>query len=175
MSGSDPAEWMVRHARAEELPLLGAIEDEAGSRFNAIPELAGVPEVSSRPEAFARAVAENQVWVAVADGAVIGFAYAEPVDGCSHLEEIDVLPAWGRRGVGRALIAAVIADARVRGLAGVTLTTFRDVSWNAPFYATLGFRVLDAAQLTPGLAAIVAEESVHGLPAALRVVMRLDL
>lgn len=175
MSRTDANAYVVRHARPEELPLLGPIEDEAALRFDTIPGLAGVPEVDSRPEAFARAIAEDQVWVAVADGAVIGFAYAEPVDGCAHLEEVDVLSAWGRRGVGRDLVAAVVADARARGMAGVTLTTFRDVPWNAPFYARLGFRVLDPAALTPGLAAIVAEESAHGLPAALRVVMRLDL
>ena len=32
----------------------------------------------------------------------------------------------------------------------VTLTTFRDVPWNAPFYTRLGFAMLDELTLPPG-------------------------
>lgn len=167
---SDP---VVRPARRDELPALPAIERAAGTRFDAVPELAGIPELASSPEELQEAHAAGLVWVAEAgDGVLIGFAHAYEVDGALHLEEIDVLPAWGGRGVGRALIAAVTAEARRRGLAAVTLTTFRDVAWNAPFYARLGFTVVAPSALSPGLAAIVAEEAAHGLPSALRVVMR---
>ena len=41
----------------------------------------------------------------------------------------------------------------------VTLTTFRDVPWNAPYYERLGFRTLAADEITPGLAAIRAHEA----------------
>src|SRR5690606_39828156 len=45
----------------------------------------------------------------------------------------------GRRGIGTALVGHVI-DVAARGLyPGVTLTTFRDVPFNAPFYARFGF------------------------------------
>ena len=178
MSDSGPSarvDYVVRLARADELPLLEAIEDEAGLRFDTIPELAGVPAVPSRPGAFERAFAYRQVFVAVVGETVVGFAYAEPIDGVCHLEEVDVLPAWGRRGIGRALVEAVVADARARGCPAVTLTTFRDVPWNAPFYARLGFRVLTPAELTRGLAEVVAHESARGLPASLRVVMRREV
>ena len=59
-----------------------------------------------------------------------------------------------------------------RGLAAVTLTTFRDVSWNAPFYARLGFRIVEPGSLSPGLVAVVQLEERRGLPAGLRVAMR---
>ena len=61
------------------------------------------------------------------------------------------------------------------GLRGVTLTTFRDVPWNAPFYRRLGFEVLDPEDLTPGLAAAFADEARRGLPVELRVVMALTV
>jgi len=171
-----PRGFAVRPAAADELGVLPAIEREAGGRFAAIASLADVPEVLMPPGALADALARGQVWVAVApNGTVVGFAYADLIDGAVHLEELDVLEAFGRRGLGRALVAAVIADARRRGLTAVTLTTFRDVPWNAPFYARLGFRILPADALTPGLTAIFALEAARGLPRELRVVMRCDL
>ena len=167
-------EWMIRRARAAELPRLREIEREAGARFDAIPALADVPEVLTPPAALDEACALDLIWVAaaVADDAPVGFAYADVLDGALQLEELDVLPAWGRRGIGRALVAAVVDEARARGLAAVTLTTFRDVPWNAPFYAALGFRVLAEAEISPGLAALLAMEARRGLPRALRVAMR---
>jgi ribosomal protein S18 acetylase RimI-like enzyme len=172
--------YVIRRAIAEELPTLVAIEHEAGLRFDDIPALAGLPEVTTPPGAFERAQRDGQVWVAVttsddsqvATATVVGFAYTDILEGALHLEELDVLPAWGRRGIGRALVETVVADARARMLSAVTLTTFRDVPWNAPFYARLGFRVLDSGELTPGLVKLFAHEEGRGLPRALRVVMR---
>jgi ribosomal protein S18 acetylase RimI-like enzyme len=169
--------WTIRPARLDELPALGAIEREAGRRFDDVAWLADVPELLAPIEALRAACDRDQVWVATStrDGALVGFAYVDVVDGAAHLQELDVLPSWGGRGIGRALIAAVFADATARGLAAVTLTTFRDVPWNGPFYARLGFRVVDRAALTPGLAAIMAHETSRGLPEERRVVMRCEL
>ncbi|MZD06511.1 GNAT family N-acetyltransferase, partial [Streptomyces sp. SID5785] len=55
------------------------------------------------------------------------------------------------------------------------LTTFRDVEWNAPYYARLGFRVLAEDEVTPGLARIRAAEAAHGLDRWPRVCMRREL
>jgi hypothetical protein len=57
----------------------------------------------------------------------------------------------------------------------VTLTTFRDIPWNAPFYARLGFHELTDCELTPALQARVVEEAAHGLPTEMRVVMRYEV
>ena len=56
-------------------------------------------------------------------------------------------PAFGQRGVGMALVQTVCAYAVAEQWAGVTLTTFRDMPWNAPFYERLGFEVMEAASL----------------------------
>ena len=64
------------------------------------------------------------------------------------------------------------AWARDRGYAEITLTTYRDIPWNGPFYASLGFKVLSAAELTPGLQERVKAEAGRGLNPERRVVMR---
>ncbi len=69
----------------------------------------------------------------------IGFVQVLEIDGYAHLEQLSVLPSHGRQGIGRQLVAAALDEARRRGYAQVTLRTFADVPWNAPFYASCGF------------------------------------
>lgn len=57
----------------------------------------------------------------------------------------------------------------------LTLTTFEHVPWNAPYYARLGFRILDDAEVTPGLRAIRQREAEIGLDRWPRVCMRRDI
>ncbi len=163
--------YTVRLARARELPLLPELEHRAGRRFDQIEALAGMPADLSPLEELEAAHAAGRVWVAADSGELIGFAYAAVVDDFCHLEELDVLPEHGRRGVGTALVDAVRDYAARAGFSGVSLTTFRDVPWNAPFYRRLGFEILDPGELTPGLAAAFAGEARRGLPVELRVVM----
>jgi hypothetical protein len=65
--------------------------------------------------------------------------------------------------------------AAARGDDAVTLSTFRDLGWNGPFYERLGFRVLGEVELTPGLAAVRAHEVDLGLDVDARVVMRREV
>jgi hypothetical protein len=58
-------------------------------------------------------------------------------------------------------------------MASITLTTFRDVPWNGPYYEKLGFDVVST--LTPALQALVDEQATWGLEPSLRVVMRRSL
>ena len=103
-----------------------------------------------------------------------GFACVDVVDGVAHLWQLAVDPPSTRRGIGTALVTAVCAWARHHGYGAVTLTTYRDVAWNRPFYAALGFGVID--DLTPGLIAIRAHERAIGDDdLGPRVTMRRDL
>jgi hypothetical protein len=70
-------------------------------------------------------------------------------------------------------MAAAIDWARRAGLAAVTLTTFRAIPWNAPFYRSLGFVVLTADTISERLAAILADETARGFED--RCAMRLAL
>jgi GNAT superfamily N-acetyltransferase len=53
----------------------------------------------------------------------------------------------------------------------VTLTTFRDVPWNMPFYERLGFREIPHDQLSARLRGVVHDETRRGLDPVRRVVM----
>ena len=112
--------------------------------------------------------------VFVAGDPPVGFVSVELLDGEAHIDQLSVLATHGGRGTGRALLDEAIRWARVEGLAGVTLTTFRDVPWNAPFYRRLGFEVV--TEPANGLAGRRADERSEGFDGfGPRVAMRLAL
>ena len=168
--------YVIEPAHTDDLAKLGQVEIAANALF-AGRGLAGVVANDSTSLAeLTHAQAAGLLWVArEPSGEPVGFALLELVDGAAHLEEMDVDPAHGRRGVGRALLDAVVEWARGAGHRAVTLTTFRDVPWNAPFYERAGFRALAPHELGPGLAAVVRDEAARGLDPAQRVAMRRDL
>ena len=53
----------------------------------------------------------------------------------------------------------------------LTLTTFRAVTWNLPFYARLGFVEIPRETLRPELAAVVSAEADRGFDSDTRAVM----
>ncbi|MBW4041415.1 MAG: GNAT family N-acetyltransferase [Acidobacteria bacterium] len=95
------------------------------------------------------------------DGPAIGFAHALEVGGAAHLEQLAVLRDAGRRGHGSALVRAALAEAGRRGHRRMTLRTYADVPWNAPFYAARGF--VESAPDTDLLRGLVAVEAGLGL------------
>jgi GNAT superfamily N-acetyltransferase len=114
-----------------------------------------------------------EVVLAAGDPAV-GFVSVRLLDGDAHIGQLSVVPEYGRRGIGRRLLDEAIGWARHQGLSGVTLTTFRDVPWNAPFYLRVGFEEL--VDLPPGLAAVRTDERERGFDAmGPRLAMRLAL
>ncbi len=76
-------------------------------------------------------------------GEPVGFAHLVHVEGLAHLAQLSVLPGRARRGLGSALVERALIEAWHDGFDTVSLTTYRDVAWNAPFYARLGFEVVD--------------------------------
>jgi GNAT superfamily N-acetyltransferase len=162
----------IEIARAEDIAALPSIERDAASLFAgwAIP-LAVLQEQTPIHE-FAAAQREGHLWVArTHTGVVVGFALVDLVGGQPHLEEMDVHRSHGRQGIGGRLLATVKVWARAAGYSALTLTTFRDVPWNAPFYARSGFRVMFARELSPELQGVLREEAARGLDPATRVVM----
>jgi GNAT superfamily N-acetyltransferase len=166
----------IRAARVDDLPALQEIEVEAGRAFADV----GMDSVAS-DDAFPLDVllayeAAGHAWVAVDDrDAPVGYLIVDIVDGNAHVEQVSVRPLFGRRGIGRALIDEVVNWARSRGLPAVTLTTFRDVAWNGPYYMRCGFRTLGVDEVTPGLAVIRRHERDLGLDEWPRVCMRREV
>ena len=114
----------------------------------------------------------GRVWVAVdCHEIVVGYAIAREVDDTLYLQQIDVEPEHGRRGIGTALVKTVCTWAKQRRYAIVSLSTFRALSWNAPFYSKLGSYPVDEADLTTGFQQIRLKEFEAGLPVGDRVIM----
>ncbi|MGY1661876.1 GNAT family N-acetyltransferase [Geodermatophilus sp. SYSU D00705] len=144
----------VRVATAADLPGLAAVELAADGLFRA----RGVLDLPPPPAVEERAAAWR---VLVAGRPVLGFAVLERVDGDVHLEQLSVHPGAMRRGIGAALLAATVAAAREAGARRVTLLTYADVPWNAPWYARHGWRELPHPG--PGLRALQDAERALGL------------
>jgi GNAT superfamily N-acetyltransferase len=164
----------IRPGRSGDAPALPDIERDAGRSFLAIPDLAWIAgdQVMS-VEAHDVAIANGTLWVAEdAAGAIVGFLTAQPFADALHVWEMAVRTTAQRKGVGALLLAASIDHARRLGLPTVTLTTFREVPWNAPFYGRCGFEVLADDDLSQRLRAVLRQEVDAGLPAARRCAMR---
>ena len=167
--------YVVRLAGPEHVDQLPDIEREAATRFgDSLPEsvLSHVTPV----DILAEAQQAGLLWVALEQaGTPVGFAVASVCGRRAHLEELDVLPRHGRKGVGSALVEAVVDYALNSGCTEITLTTFRDVPWNAPFYARLGFEAIPEQELAPELARQLSHEAELGLERSRRVAMRKPL
>jgi predicted N-acetyltransferase YhbS len=100
-----------------------------------------------------------------------GFLVNEPFRRELHIWEFNVHPDFQQKGIGAGLMRACMIDARNSSFSAVTLTTFRDVAWNAPFYARLGFEEVSALDAHPRLAGELALEADHGLPIERRCAM----
>lgn len=180
MSMAQPTHaYSIRLARPDELSRLREIEDEAGTLFSGLGLIDESLDVSFPCDELSRLIAQEQVWVVCerdqGDGQPVGMIIASLRDGAVYIEELDVLPAHGRRGLGSRLLGHVCAWAEQRGHSAVTLSTFRDVPWNGPFYRKNGFRDLQPAEWTPSMPLIREKERQHGLCIDARVFMRRDL
>jgi GNAT superfamily N-acetyltransferase len=176
--------YTIRSAHAEELPLLAQIERSAATLFLDTPYAFLADDEPLSLDFVRQRFQVGQVWVAVdPQDVVVGFAITRELDDSIYLQEMDVAPAHGRRGLGSALVQTVFAWAQRQGYGAISLSTFRDLAWNAPFYSKLGFRILDESELSilhrRGFAKdfhqIRQQELEAGLPISARVVMYCEL
>lgn len=162
----------IRTAHRDELELLRGIELAAGVLFRDI----GMTDVAEHPppavEVFETYRAAGRLWVATnAADVPVGFVFVELVDGHAHIEQVSVHPDQHGQGIGRQLIEYVDAWAAAQGIPVLSLSTFRTVPWNGPYYARLGFSELPDDEFTPGLVAIRDAETAFGLDPAERMFM----
>ena len=163
----------LRRATPADAAILPELEQSAGLAFRADLELAWLADAGNlTAERYREIIAEGWSWIAEERAAPVAFAAASPDGGELHLWELNVHIDHQRRGIGRALLQQLFIEAAAAAIPAMTLTTFRDLPWNAPFYRSMGFEVVDAGQLDPRLAGLLAEEARKGMPAARRCAMR---
>ncbi|WP_233991967.1 GNAT family N-acetyltransferase [Porphyrobacter sp. AAP82] len=159
-------DWSLRLAREADAAAMPAIERAAAVAFADEPS---IDPARTRSEAdYARLIRRGHSLVAHVGEAMAGFLVAQPFSRELHIWEMDVAPAFQRRGIGAGLVRAAQIDARSTGFRALTLTTFRDLPWNGPFYARLGFEEVTALDAHPRLAGELANEVDDGLPAERR-------
>lgn len=164
---------VIRVAGSKDFALLPALEAASDTLLTGVPgvpagALAKLPPPAGAPELSAA------LQVLVAGEPPVGFARLEQVDGQAHLEQLSVHPAAAGAGVGRALVTASLEWAKDRGYTSMTLCTFAEVPFNAPFYRSCGF----AEVRRPGgeLGELREHEKGIGLDAlGERVAMRIEL
>ncbi len=165
----------IRAGDERDLRRLQDIERAAGGCFRALGMDLVADDEPPSLTMLRRYTQNGALWVAAADDWPVAYVMVEPVDGNAHIEQVSVDPEFARRRIGRALIEHVADRAAAAGLPALTLSTFVDVPWNAPYYERCGFRSLAPGELTPGLRKIRAEEALAGLDHWPRVCMRRDL
>jgi len=149
-----------RLARPDEVEIVRDIQRAAGRMFLDTP----YPEIASHEPDSAEELANAQdnwrLWVSVTgDDRPAGAMLVLPRDGDLYIRQLDVHPDFSgqKRTVG--LVRAVKRFFGGRGLARLTLTTFRDVPWNAPYYERIGFALIDGDSLSGALAEALTEEA----------------
>lgn len=164
----------IRQALAADAAVLPDIERSAARAFQKLSDLGWMPgSVVGSVEDHLASIARGTLWVAEERGSVVGFLTADIAGDELHIDEFNVRLDRQGQGIGRQLIAAAVNDARSRKLEAVTLTTFRTVTWNGPFYEGAGFKVLSGRDISARLQAILDLEVEHGLPREKRCAMRM--
>ncbi len=168
--------YSVRPAAKEDLPRLQSVERRAAALFEGWSKETGLTpallgDVTSLDELDAARV-RGHLWVATTGAEeIVGFVQVVILDGLVHVDEVDVVPEHGRRGVGSRLVDTVCRWTQGAGYPAVTLSTFREVPWNRAFYERRGFRPLEPAAAGREHRALVEAERGRGLRVDLRLLM----
>jgi GNAT superfamily N-acetyltransferase len=170
----------IRTARADELPVLVSIDDDAATLY------ADWGLELTLPPTHPFSVAERALWSGALErgsvylaldgaGDPIGFAALALLDGAAYLDQLSVRRRAMRRGVGGRLLEAAIDWARSQSQRALALTTYNHLSFNRPFYERHGFQILADAEVTPGLVHHLEEQRRYLPMPEERVAMRLGL
>lgn len=166
----------IELAGSEHLRAIPAIELAASAMFSEADLPLGIRYRVTDADLLHEAQSDSRLWVALTEDRMpVGFALADIVDGAAHLDEMDVMPEFGRQGIGTRLVNTIISWARDKHFPRLTLVTFRHLPWNAPFYKKMGFESMADRDIGAGLAGLLQEEGSAGIDLDKRVCMRLDL
>ena len=153
---------MIRPAVDGDWTALDAVERAADALFDGLISLPQGPSRTGPGQPGFALVAE------LAER-IIGFAHVLEFDGRFHLEQLSVHPDAQGQGIGAVLLTAAERAVTARGGSVVTLRTFADVPWNAPFYRRHGYADAELPVAMRGL--IEAERRLGLLATGARVTL----
>lgn len=131
MTMSDPR---IRKAKIADAEALATCIDNAYARF--ANRLTDLPPVS---QGCAEDIVENQVWVAVELGKIIGGLVIVSHEDSMKIANVVVHPDHGGKGLGRKLIYHACSQAKNQGYDEIKLNTHVAMPENLRLYAHLGF------------------------------------
>lgn len=181
--------YCIRLAHKGDMKAIKEVELLAATRFKGTGLIDELLDHHFEQALLKELIGDRQVWVAEqiaigdqgrssgksAPSSTVGFAIATVLGPLAYLEEVDVLPKHGRQGLGRRLVETVAEWARTKGFPHLTLSTFVNIAWNAPFYSNIGFKELPQNRWEKELEEISMLEQKLGLPVEQRTFMRLQL
>jgi GNAT superfamily N-acetyltransferase len=164
--------YEIAAARSDDVPHVARIELAAARLLAGHVPPSELNETTSEDD-LNDAQRRGHLWVARLHQIPVGFAHMRVLEpAVALLDEIDVHPEHGRRGLGAKLVLAVCACALRSGCRWITLVTFKDLPWNMPFYARLGFAPIPRDELPAAVVARMDDEARRGLDPGRRVAMR---
>lgn len=151
--------WLVQAAAPEQRleQRLQAIEFACSQQFLTSAHAYVARRPIPGPPLYRQALRAGRVLLGLdpsqAKAGPVGFLLFSRDGDALHIDELNVLPKWQGGGLASALMAALAEHASGLGLVRLTLTTFRDLPWNAPFYARRGFEAIAPEAGGPALQA----------------------
>jgi GNAT superfamily N-acetyltransferase len=135
----------VRAAREEDVERVPIIERAAASLYAPYGLESALLDTVTERRRIERAVRAGELWVATdAQDRAVGYALFSIFGEDLHLEELAVMPPYGRMGHGTALLDALAQIAVSSGAARIALVTLDFVPFGAAFYGKRGYVPMDA-------------------------------
>lgn len=160
-----------RTGRVHDVAAIQAVEVDAGQRFR---DVAMAPVAEDKPpdgRLLRRYIDGDQLWVATHGRDVVGYAMAQRIDDHAHVDQVSVIRRFAGQRIGATLLQTAGDWAHAQGAHQLTLFTFENVPWNAPYYRRLGFVDVDPESIGPGLKKIWDLELLTDLPDWNRIVL----
>jgi GNAT superfamily N-acetyltransferase len=163
----------IRRAMYKDIPHLGRVERSAAELFRTVKLDHLLDHATTNPSFLAAMIDANHLWVAVNGmDEPIGFVGGVDIENNFHIAELSVAQRYQGRGVGKALMWQLLQEIRREGFKASTLTTFKRIPWNGPWYKRMGFSEVSLGGMGNEYLQIWQNEARNGLDMDERCLMR---
>lgn len=163
----------IRTATVNDIAQMQHVELDAAQLFESLPNYGFCAKLPCRNYAeHLKVQNDGAAMVIESNNKIVGFILMVPIDNRAHILELAVAMTAQRQGLGKELLNAAEVWARAKHFSDLTLTTFCDPAWNAPWYAKHGFTKIQLDESRPELLRIWNDEIEHGIHQQPRTAMQ---